>query len=290
MRSLSLYLSLYLYLSIYLSIYLSWLSYPPACMQWLRYMDQVFSFPLTYHLPLRHFLLTFFQRMNNLEKQIHTRAKRDDESYNHGNKRSDPYKQSVRFFCLLFYRKPTISVLSQSCTSDLIGETGMADNLDVSLSSSFIRKKRWSSNWAKRRNYLPFLSHQSCHCLINSPPDQSSDLTSDVHQICGWFHLVTFSWPQTAGRKPQVDIQFVSDPGLIFKNIRPGRGRGLIRLKVRYYYRKRGSASYIVRGVLSVRERDTERERERERERRKWRHHCRAKIGDEFTLSLAKNS
>ena len=35
------------------------------------------------------------------------------------------------------------------------------------------------------------------------------------------------------------------------------------------------------------RERDTE--RERERQRRKWRHHCRA-IGDEFTLSLAKNS
>ena len=30
----------------------------------------------------------------------------------------------------------------------------------------------WSSNWAKRRNYLPFPSHQSCHCLINSPPDQ----------------------------------------------------------------------------------------------------------------------
>ena len=53
-----------------------------------------------------------------------------------------------------------------------------------------------------------------------------------------------------------------------------------------WYYRKRGSASYIVREVLSVRERDTE----RERERRKWRHHCRAKIGNEFTLSLAKNS
>ena len=30
------------------------------------------------------------------------------------------------------------------------------------------------------------------------------------------------------------------------------------------YYRKRGSASYIVREVRSVRERDTERERERE--------------------------
>ena len=31
------------------------------------------------------------------------------------------------------------------------------------------------------------------------------------------------------------------------------------------YYRKRGSASYIVREVHSVRERDTERERARER-------------------------
>ena len=56
------------------------------------------------------------------------------------------------------------------------------------------------------------------------------------------------------------------------------------------YYRKRGSASYIVHEVLSVRERERERERDTERERRKWRHHCRAKIGDEFTLSLAKNS
>ena len=34
---------------------------------------------------------------------------------------------------------------------------------------------------------------------------------------------------QVANRfKPQVDIQFVTDPGLIFENIRPGRGRGLI--------------------------------------------------------------
>ena len=45
---------------------------------------------------------------------------------------------------------------------------------------------------------------------------------------------------------------------------------------------------YILREVLLVRER--ERYRERERDRRKWRHHCRAKIGDEFTLSIAKNS
>ena len=45
--------------------------------------------------------------------------------------------------------------------------------------------------------------------------------------------------------------------------------------------------------ILCVRyfrwERERERYRQIERERRKWRHHCRAKIGDEFTLSLAKN-
>ena len=51
------------------------------------------------------------------------------------------------------------------------------------------------------------------------------------------------------------------------------------------YYRKRGSASYIVREVHLVREREIQ----RERERRKWRHHCRAKIGDEFLdFSLPK--
>ena len=54
------------------------------------------------------------------------------------------------------------------------------------------------------------------------------------------------------------------------------------------YYRKRGSASYIVREVLSVREREREIQRARERERRKWRHHFRAKIGDEFHFPLPK--
>ena len=55
-------------------------------------------------------------------------------------------------------------------------------------------------------------------------------------------------------------------------------------------YRKHFRASYIVREVRSVRkrERELERERERERERRQWRHHCRAKLGDEFKLFLAK--
>ena len=42
--------------------------------------------------------------------------------------------------------------------------------------------------------------------------------------------------------------------------------------------------------LLCVRYFRWERERERYRERRKWRHQCRAKVGDEFTLSLAKNS
>ena len=42
--------------------------------------------------------------------------------------------------------------------SDMIGRTG--------IFSSW-----WSSHWAKRWNCLPFLSYQSCHCLINSPPD-----------------------------------------------------------------------------------------------------------------------
>ena len=52
------------------------------------------------------------------------------------------------------------------------------------------------------------------------------------------------------------------------------------------YYRKR--FLYCAWGTFS--ERETQRERERYRDRRKWHHHCRAKIDDEFTLSLAKNS
>ena len=77
------------------------------------------------------------------------------------------------------------------------------------------------------------------------------------------------------------------------------------------YYRKRGSASYIVREVLLVRERERERDTEREREREREReidgsdvtivalklamnlHFPLPKIrtiGDELTLSLAKIS
>ena len=67
-------------------------------------------------------------------------------------------------------------------------------------------------------------------------------------------------------------------------------GLSSLAIYIYIYYRKRGSASYIVREVLSVRERERDTDRQRERERRKWRHDCRAKIGDEFTLSLAKNS
>ena len=38
-------------------------------------------------------------------------------------------------------------------------------------------------------------------------------------------------------------------------------------MMVYHYYRKRGSASYIVREVLSVRERERERDTDRQRER-----------------------
>ena len=78
------------------------------------------------------------------------------------------------------------------------------------------------------------------------------------------------------------------------------------RCRSRLYYRKRGSASYIVREVLSVREREREREIQRERERERdgsdvtifarlaMNSHFHLPkirtIGDELTLSLAKNS
>ena len=62
-----------------------------------------------------------------------------------------------------------------------------------------------------------------------------------------------------------------------------------------FYYRKRGSASHIIGSaealpILCVRYNRWERERETEVVRRKWRHHCRAEVGDKFALSLAKNS
>ena len=72
-----------------------------------------------------------------------------------------------------------------------------------------------------------------------------------------------------------------------------------------HYYRKRGSASYIVREVLLVRERERERDTDRQRERdgsdvtifalklAMNLHLTLPKsrtIGDELTLSLAKNS
>ena len=67
-----------------------------------------------------------------------------------------------------------------------------------------------------------------------------------------------------------------------------------------FYYRKRGSASYIVREVLSVRERERERQRERDGSdvtivalKLAMNSHFHLPkirtIGDELTLSLAKN-
>ena len=54
------------------------------------------------------------------------------------------------------------------------------------------------------------------------------------------------------------------------------------------YYRKRGSASYIVREVHSVRERDTEREREREKDGSDVTIVA-LKLAMSFALLLAKN-
>ena len=61
-------------------------------------------------------------------------------------------------------------------------------------------------------------------------------------------------------------------------------------LSLSLYYKKRGSTSYIVREVRSVRERERERDGSGETEvmRRKWSYHCRAKIGDEFTFPCQK--
>ena len=71
----------------------------------------------------------------------------------------------------------------------------------------------------------------------------------------------------------------IENPRQMIKSCPIGSAKALPILCVRYFRWER--------------EREREREREgeiqRERERRKWRH-CRAKIGDEFSLSLAKNS
>ena len=65
--------------------------------------------------------------------------------------------------------------------------------------------------------------------------------------------------------------------------------RGLVCCKyinTKNYWEARKRFLYCAWGTFGEREREIQ----TERERRKWRHHCRAKIGDEFTLSLAKNS
>ena len=73
--------------------------------------------------------------------------------------------------------------------------------------------------------------------------------------------------------KNRLDFSFQAKPrsqsrtaGLYGENVTfllPGFDHSLAMMII--YYRKCGSASYIVREVHSVRERDTERERERER-------------------------
>ena len=54
-------------------------------------MDQVFRFPLTYHLPLDPSLsLYIFPKNEQLGKTNPLKNKKDDETYNDRNKRSDP--------------------------------------------------------------------------------------------------------------------------------------------------------------------------------------------------------
>ena len=100
----------------------------------------------------------------------------------------------------------------------------------------------------------------------------------------------------TSDRKPKTNDQILPSP--IFLPIEKMN-------QINTNYRKRGSASYIVREILSVRERerDTDRQRERERDGSDVTivalklamnlHFPLPKlrtIGDELTLSLAKNS
>ena len=69
----------------------------------------------------------------------------------------------------------------------------------------------------------------------------------------------------------------------LFRIIKSAEALSILRVRCAQWEREREREKEIER------ERYRERERERERERRKWRHHCRAKIGDELTRSLAKN-
>ena len=132
-----------------------------------------------------------------------------------------------------------------------------------------------------------------------------------------WFTLCTTVWTWTSStvrRKGSLTVWFLSVffyAKLKKKKIPTTRSRSYRTLLLRWctwphlsllvffcslkyeYYRKRGSASHIIGSaealpILCVRYFRWERERYRERERRKWRHHFRAKIGDELTLSLAK--
>ena len=151
--------SLSLSFSLSLLLSLSWLSYLLACMQWLRFYGPSVQPPanLSFAPPSLSLLLTFFQRMNNLEKTNPHKSKKDDETWRWlgqpmPKRRSDTnllvpwevvvmmkiiitetkdrtHKQSMRFFCLLFYRKPTLSKVcwaSRAPVTSLVTHTRFA--------------------------------------------------------------------------------------------------------------------------------------------------------------------
>ena len=107
-------------------------------MHWLRfYGPSVQLLPLTYHLPLRHFLSTFFQRMNNLEKNKSTQEQKKMMKVIITETKDRTHKQSMRFFCLLFYRKPTLSeVCWASRTPVTSPETHTRFAVDIPLTAN----------------------------------------------------------------------------------------------------------------------------------------------------------
>ena len=113
-----------------------------------------------------------------------------------------------------------------------------------------------------------------------------------------WCHWSSYRYSYLVAQCYKIKAQLVSDAQVRNMNLSFVFGQ-------RRYYRKRGSASYNVREVLSVREREREREREIQRETdgsdvtivalklAMNSHFPLPKIrtvGDELTLSLAKNS
>ena len=160
-------------LSLSHSFSLYWLSYLPACMQWLRFYGPSVQLPANLSFVPPSLSLDIFPKNEQLGINKST--------------------QEQRRWWKLQSPKQKIGPTSNRCPS---------------FASYFIENQ-------------PLVK-----CV---EPVLHQWRTPDLRLVSlGDIQLTANCRSQTAGRKPQVDIQFVSDPGLIFKNIRPGWGRGLI--------------------------------------------------------------